>query len=146
MKLIGVFLALLLTSTAFANFTGHWTGVGSAQDSAGWSSSCNVMSFKLSHTSYYLEIISGKYNCGGFRSEMNSTRAEIVGEELWYAGNKIGSITANTIKAQIGAPQSQLIQYFDLSLNNDTLTYQEEISYLDNGNVYSVLVDGQLSR
>ena len=146
MKATVVLFSMLLLSSVSANFSGYWTGIGSAQDSTGWSSECESMVVELSQTNDYLDILSSKYNCGNFSSEMNSTRVQIVGNELWYGGSRVGSITATTINAQIEDPQSQLTQNFNLSLNNGILTYEEEISFSENGNTYFLDVSGQLSK
>lgn len=99
MKIINKFILslFLLTSLAYADFNGRWSGEGIAQ-TAKSESPCENIFFRLSLSEKKFKIQDGGYNCSGLSAEYPYSVFTIRGSELLYQGEVSGFIDEKRIE------------------------------------------------
>ena len=134
---------MLLSASAFANFTGNFKGTGAVTSNIGINSACPVISFNLSHNSSLFTINKGIVKCGeGFDMEMEPTAANIVNGELIVEGRKIGTINDREIRIAFEEEdQGELVKYtINFTKVNGIIQY-EQGAYSAN---YTIVVKGDM--
>jgi len=92
-----IFIAFFLSFSALANFTGKWSAAGFYESDRS-EGECREVFLQLKQTDNVLSILDGGYICGDIQAQYPASRFEISHGELFYQGQKVGSISINELK------------------------------------------------
>ena len=121
---VGLFL--LSTSSLAANFTGHWEGVGKGVDSTGKQyQDCDFELYVKHDQGSLLKVESGGYYCG-FERDYSSFELKIKGHDLYYRGEKVGTIKGNEITAS--TENKNFNTKYHLIMKDHLLIYHEKLT------------------
>lgn len=117
MKIVIVFL---LSYSAFSNFTGKWSAEG-FYESDRTAGKCKEVFLQLKQTEDFFYILDGGYICGEIQAQYPPSRFKISGEDLFYQGSIVGSISNDEIRI------SYLEGVYNLSLkhNSEEILFDE---------------------
>jgi hypothetical protein len=116
MKTIALITTLLLSSSAFADFAGHWiTHNGSITDIQGKKTSCSKIEITMSQVGTKLTTETYSSVCGIMTSDWGPDPMTIQdGKVLNLDGDEIGTLQDNTLQTE--EPISSVLYRFDLTL------------------------------
>jgi hypothetical protein len=142
-KVSAVLTVFCLGHIAKADFTGHWVGSGKMFDSNGYQATCTNISFTVEQTPNQVIVGKGEIDCTNSTSSWTPFVLDIHGNEVWYAGKKVGSMTSNSLDAQYPEPNSSFIENFHVQLVGDKMEFQQVLTDQSTG---SLTVQGTLEK
>lgn len=126
-----LFMALAAAVVSFgaaqaeASFAGKYTGTGKVYDSTGFKKNCESMKVEVAQTDKTLKI-STAFTCGGMKLDVPGGELDIKGGELLKKGEKVGTISADTVTIDQKEGESTLKT--KATLKGNTLTFKVETS------------------
>lgn len=129
-KLSCGFVVLLLFGSfhAFASFTGHWEGKGTARDGKGWVSHCDRISYHFDQTPDALTLIKGEILCGDLTTVYDSVTLKIKENKLFYEELEIGTIAEDLIHIFYQDPHASMAYDFKKKI---VTTMEGQKNYID---------------
>ncbi len=91
-----ILLALVMSFSALANFSGKWSAKG-YYESDRREGECKEVFMQFKQTESSFEIIEGGYICGDIQASYPPSFFKIVENELYYKNEKVGNITNKAI-------------------------------------------------
>lgn len=133
------------TMAILTNFGGHWVGSGQAWDQGGWASDCPQIEFHSVQHENTIDIQAGVLNCKSLKTTWKPHQVQIQGDELWYNGEKIGTISETQVHTESVSPKNKMKQIFDFEIQGDQMFYHERWTDLSGQKEY-LWVKGLLKR
>lgn len=121
---------LSYAETSALAFSGHWSGTGTAvtQPSTLHSTTrnCSEISLSLNQSNKELELQTGTYTCQDLQASYDPAQFDLKEGQVWYQGAQIGTITDNLFEITYVAQDDGSVFKLTLTLNGNTLQYQED--------------------
>jgi len=108
---------------AQASFAGKYTGTGKVYDSTGFKQNCESMKVEVAQTASTLKI-SADFKCGGMALANPGGELDIKGGELFKKGQKVGTISADSVT--INQKEGDTVMKTTAKLKGNTLTFKFE--------------------
>ena len=144
-KIVFFFLTLIAVN-AFSDFSGRWSGTGTAVDpTTGMQLTCTTMNADISQNQKTITISAVNYSCGDLSSSRYPATLDIVGNYLYFHGVHIGFIekdyvTAINMNQRIGYRQKFTVQ----KISDTQVKYFEQ--WLDGNNQVQMYVEGLMKK
>jgi hypothetical protein len=126
-----------------ALFSGNWIGSGTMVDASGKQVSCQLK-ISLEHTADSFVINAGSSVCGSQKRSWPTVTLKIQEGQLSWRGGNIGTITDNTLHAEITDPRNGRHVEVHATEQNGALAYQEIWS--EPGQAKYLVIKGNLKR
>jgi hypothetical protein len=116
-----IIIALIFSFGTLANFTGKWTNSGYYESDSS-SGECKEVFMQFKKTDEAFMILDGGYICGEIQASYPPSKFKIIGEKLFYNGEKVGIINSELIMI------SYLNNVYNLSLEivDDQIFFYEQ--------------------
>ncbi|GIL16704.1 MAG: hypothetical protein BroJett040_04550 [Oligoflexia bacterium] len=134
-----------ILAAVLTNFGGHWVGTGFAHDKSGWQAKCDQIEFQSTQTEEVISIHSGNLRCGNLKTTWRPHQVQIRGNELWFNGEKIGTIAETHVHTESISANSKIKQVFDFEIQGEIMLYNEIWTDLSGSREY-LSIQGQLER
>ena len=126
MRWLLVAVLLSFAGSAQADFSGTWSGTGSAE-MTGNPFECPAMTLSLGQSSAMFQILGGDFHCQDLELSWGQVDIEIRAGELWHEGAQIGSLTGDTFEVEELTDDGKVLVVLKMRTTEaGTLAYEEE--------------------
>jgi hypothetical protein len=95
MRILLISILTLLCSSAFADFSGYWTGAGTLKDPDAKSRSCSEVSYKVRESKLTLMLEYGYVKCDDFEYTYQLKVFDIYCNHLVFNGQTVGTLSGS---------------------------------------------------
>lgn len=139
-----LFALLLLTTNAFAGFTGSFSGQGEAVFASGRRWPCHEVFLRIETRPGLFRLREGGYNCGELlNANFDPFKMTIRDGSLFDHDTKLGTITDQELDYRIYDPEDGSTYHLKLKKIDDDIQYFEE---WHDGEKIALTVKGKLSK
>jgi hypothetical protein len=118
-------LSLFISTFAFAGteFSGIWSGDGTATDQMGLVYPGCHIEIEMDQIDTQFSIRQGSYQCNNLTGNINAFSVEIMGNELFYGNEKVGTIEPGHVGLK--HTTQDFHTYYDLTIDHGAIVFQD---------------------